>query len=101
MSGRTQNGPVLALFKDGQIFTERFTNSGGNSFQLVRGNLFEASDLENDEHCVAFVDQSTRNQVAVCQPICAVFVSALYYHNREYDHNLSRKIGHLLERATL
>ena len=45
-SGRTQNGPILALLKDGQIFTERFTNSGGSCFQLVRGNLFEASDLE-------------------------------------------------------
>jgi hypothetical protein len=56
-----QDGPLLALFADGQMFTERFTIFGDCSFQLVRGNLFDASELENDEHFVAFLDQGTRN----------------------------------------
>ena len=56
-----QDGPIFALFADGQMFTERFTNFGDCSFQLVRGNLFDASELENDEHFVAFLDQGTRN----------------------------------------
>ena len=56
-----QDGPILAMFEDGQMFTERLTNFGDCSFQLVRGNLFEASELENDENFVAFLDQGTRN----------------------------------------